>query len=105
MSTLPAMPDKWEQPNEVKTYTQAEVIDLLVAERTRAMEIVELTEEEYNKKAEMKGASYPQIAYWNKQTANECRLIAMAISGSNVLAATLGETIEDRIKQQLNKRP
>ncbi len=39
MSTLPAMPDKWEQPNEVKTYTQAEVIDLLVAERTRAIDI------------------------------------------------------------------
>jgi hypothetical protein len=105
MSTLPAMPDKWEQPNEVKTYTQDEVISLLVAERKRAMEIVELTENYYNKKAEMKSVSHPQIAYWNKKTANVCRLISMAISGSNVLAATLGETIEDRIKQQLNKQP
>jgi hypothetical protein len=92
------------EPLESKTYTEAEVIDLLVAERTRAVEIVESTEEEYNKKAEMKSGSHPQIAYWNKDTANECRLIAMAISGSNALAATLGETMRDRIERQLNQQ-
>jgi hypothetical protein len=34
-----------------------------------------------------------------------CSVDYYAVSGSNVLAATLGETIEDRIKQQLNKQP
>jgi hypothetical protein len=75
-----------------------DIIKLLVKERTDARNIAY----EFMKKFEEKAKNSLMIDLRRKYSdiANECRLIGNAISGSNALSATLGETIEDRIRKE-----
>lgn len=84
-----------------KTYTRKEVIKLLTEERTRARDIAYEFKEEYDKKAEVLG-DLGEMRKNAEKTADVARQIGNAISGSNALSSTLGETIEDRIKKQLD---
>ena len=84
-----------------KTYTRKEVIKLLVDERTRARDIAYEFKEEYDRKAQVFG-DLGELKKHAEKTADVARQIGNAISGSNALSATLGETIEDRIVKMLD---
>jgi nitric oxide reductase large subunit len=83
-----------------KTYTEEEVIQLLIKERTRAKDIAY----EYYKANEdayaIRQSNSSVVAFVKREIANECRLIGNTISGINALGATLGETIESKIREQ-----
>lgn len=93
-------------------YTKEEVLELLVKERTRARDVAyEFMNEHERKKKNFttlmqKDSSNSEYALYvirkAEDLADECRRVGNAISGSNAISATLGETIEDRIKKEYN---
>lgn len=94
-----------------ETYTKEEVIKLLVEERTRARDIaydfmkdheisIEAMKEVIKKSPDNRNYAIYKITNHEK-LADEARQIGNAISGSNALTATLNETIEDRIREEL----
>lgn len=91
---------------ENKLYTKEEVIELLVKERNRSIDIAY----DYKINNDKKANSYKKISYNNdtkeylihmirkyEDLANECRMICNSISGENAL--TTGEPMEEIIKK------
>jgi len=85
------------------TYTKQEVIKLLVDERTRARDLAYEFMKKYEKKA-IDYATVGDMKRTNEQLADSARIIGNTISGGNALSATLGETIEDRIREELKQK-
>jgi hypothetical protein len=91
------------------TFTREEVIQLLIKERQRAVDIAdsfsEQAENQYNdfKEAEKITKSESIRAIVLKDVANECRLVGNAISGLNALSVTLGKTMENEIRKEFDK--
>lgn len=84
-------------------YTREEVIQLLLEERKRAVDIAYEFCEENRKAFESKKNAGYDLAFVSKKVAEECRFLGNAISGGNALSVTLGETMRDRIEKNLDK--
>jgi hypothetical protein len=87
-----------------KLYTQSEV-DLLIIqarleERTRARDIAYEFRNMNNQSYESKKKAGNKHAFIKQDIAEECRYVGNAISGGNALSATLGETMEDRVREE-----
>jgi len=88
----------------MKTYTEEEVIALLIEERERAMKIVSQEYEvDHLRIYWEKRKAGNDFAFVNKDIAETCRLISLAISGLSGLSHAVGETIEKKITRKLKK--
>ena len=89
-----------------ETYTREEVIELLVKERTRAKDICyEVYQEQEISAKNFKNAGNDLQFVIRGEVSDKARQLGNAISGGNALSAALGETMRDRIEEQLNKQP
>lgn len=84
----------------MRMYTEEEVLELMLQERKRAMEIARGFKDQNTEKATSFG-KYTKRMF--ERQADECRLIGNAISGLNGLSIVLDVTIEDLIKKELEK--
>lgn len=97
----------------MRTFTEQEVLGLLLQERKRAVDIayefMKNNENAYESKLKAEKQVFGDgtdrfkrhsLAFIKKDIANECRLVGNAISGGNALSYALGETMEDRIKSE-----
>lgn len=84
------------------TYTFEEVINLLVAERQRAVDICYESKEKHDEDYKNKKIAGNQLAFVSDTLSNECRELGNFISGGNALSAALGETMRDRILQNFD---
>lgn len=87
-----------------QTFTREEVIDLLVAERERAVEIAYDSYNKHQKTGEFRKKNNVSIAFVSLDIADEARCIGNCISGLNALSVTLGYTVKDEVTQDLNKK-
>ena len=90
-----------------KTYSQKEMIKLLVTERTRARNIAYMFKKKYDNEVEAlkslelrDSRSAHMLAMTAKHKSNIARQIGNSISGSTDISPS-DETIEDRIKEEL----
>lgn len=92
-----------------KTYSFEEVVQLLLKERERAVEIAysfyneNKDKYETRKKAEIEVLGKEKLAFINREIADECRIIGNCISGLTGLSSALNETTEDLIRRNLLK--
>lgn len=86
-----------------QTFTYHEVLALLIKERKAAVDLCYQVMEEFEEKEKNQRFAKNEYAFISREIANECRLIGNAISGGNALSAALGETMEDRVKEELDK--
>ncbi len=88
----------------MKTYTEEEVIALLVEERERAMKICQEYQDDHLQTYWEKRAAGNDWAFVNKDISETCRLIKLAVSELSGLSHAVGETIEKKITKNLKKR-
>ena len=88
---------------EPMLYTQEEVIQLLIKERQRAVDIAYDFKNMHDKSYREKKSACNDLAFIERDIANECRLVGNAISGLNALSVALGKTIESEIRAQFKK--
>lgn len=93
------------QDRLANTFTKQEVIDLIIKERKRAVDIAHSFWKSNDKIYQDKKSAGQELAFISDEIANECRLVGNAISGLNALSITLGETIESTITQELSDLP
>lgn len=84
-------------------YTREEVVQLLVNERQRAIDIAYSFKKENESAYESKKNAGNKLAFINKNIAEECRYVGNAISGLTALSLPLNETIKDLIIRDLDK--
>ena len=79
-----------------------EIIAVLVKERTRGRDIAYEFMKNNNKRAK-EFSNHESLKRKYDHIANESRQIGNAVSGSNALSSTLGETIEDRVRREYDE--
>lgn len=84
-------------------YSKDEVIQLLVNERQRAVDIAHSYKEHFDTEYNSKLKAGYDLAFISKKIANECRLIGNSISRLTALSLPLNETKKDLIINELNK--
>lgn len=84
-----------------KTYTEKEVIRLLVKERERSLKIVDDFQNKYKGEAESYHKDDKSLRYMAEREEEACRKIAITID-NNPLG--LGKTLEDQIKNKYFKK-
>ena len=87
-----------------ETYTKEEVIQLLVNERQRAIDIAYSFKEINDKKYKERKRINKDFAFVYKRISDECRCVGNAISGLTALSLPLNETIKDVIVRELDKQ-
>ena len=87
----------------MKTYTEEEVITLLVEERERGMKICQEYMDDHLRIYWDKRAAGNEFAFVNKDIVETCRLMKLSISGLSGLSHAVGETIEKKITKNLKK--
>ena len=81
-------------------YTEKEVLELMLQERNRAVDIA-LDFMKRNEEMSKDFDSYTNLNYAG--ISNECRLVATTISGLNGLSAAMGVTKKELIEKELEK--
>ena len=87
----------------MKTYTEEEVITLLVEERERGMKICQEYMDDHLRIYWDKRAAGNEFVFVNKDIVETCRLMKLSISGLPGLSHAVGETIEKKITKNLKK--
>ena len=83
------------------SFMEDSILDLLEAERQRAMDIAYKAMENHKSIQAMQESAGNRMAFVEGELANECRIIGNAISGGNALSDSIGETMRDRIRENL----
>jgi len=92
-----------------KLYTHEELVQAVLKERKRCMDIAFQAYHDHFKDA----TSQKNVEFQTKTTfirshitfrvADECRCIGNTISGGNALSAAMGETVDDRVREELSE--
>lgn len=82
------------------SYTQQEVIDLLVKERKRSVDTAHAFWKKYDEKFTAREKLHDNLAFVDKERAEIARYIGNSIEGGNAIADALGYTVEDFIKSE-----
>lgn len=84
-----------------ETFTREEVIELMLIERQRAVDITYEFKQKYDQKhADQKSVGW-ELAFVSEEVADTCRIVGNAIGGLNALSITLGTTKRDLIEKDL----
>ena len=92
-----------------KSYSFEEVVQLLLKERERAVDIAysfykeNEKKYEFRKNAEITILGKEHLAFISREVADECRIIGNCISGLTGLSSALNESVEDLIRKNLLK--
>lgn len=90
-----------EKVRKAQIFTLKEVIQLLVDERKRAVNLAYEFKKEYDEAYASKKKAGNELAFISKDMAEACRIVGNTISGGNALSVTLGETMEERVFEDL----
>lgn len=81
-----------------------EIMDLLLAERTRGVDLCYKTMEKFEASFKSKEAAGNTLAFIDREISNECRILGNVISGGTALSHAVGETRRDRIVAEYGSR-